>query len=494
MRHILLICSFLAVISSVAANTYFEYSPLALQAYEKATSLRFKEARVLINKLKLEEPDNLVRLHIEDYLDFFALFINEKESEFEALKPNKKRRIKQIEKGDENSPYYLYLQADILLHWALARLKFGEYFGAFRDVSKAYRLLKANQQLYPRFLPNYKDLGILHAMVGTIPNSYKWGVELLSGLEGTIQQGRSEIELAIQQGYSEGFAFQEETFILYAYLLLHLDNNPEKAWKTIQDSPLDESQNPLHCFVKANIAMRIGKNDVAIAVLSQRPRGRAFQDFPYLNFMLGTAKLRRLDADADQPLLAFIQRFQGKNFIKEAYQKLAWNELVQGRPEGYKRYMKACISSGFDEAGGDKNAMKEATSGVVPDESLVEARLLFDGGYFQKAYQLLLPRSVASYPRSKQQLEYTYRMGRILHGLNQYQKALDYYQRTIESGRYQGYYFACNAALQAGIIHEALGDKKQAERYFELCLDIKPDEYKTGLHQKAKSGLERLRE
>ena len=45
-----------------------------------------------------------------------------------------------------------------------------------------------------------------------------------------------------------------------------------------------------------------------------------------------------------------------------------------------------------------------------------------------------------------------------------------------------------------GLIYEATGDLPKARAAFERCLSLEPEEYRTGLHQKAKSGLARLEE
>lgn len=476
------------------AAKYFAFTPKALQAYEYATSLRFGEAYTLMAQMKLEDPNNLIVHHIDNYIDFFTLYIQEDEADYRRLKKNRDLRLDKIKAGDRNSPYYLFVQADIRLQWALARLRFEDYLGAFTEVSKAYKLLKENEELFPDFMPNKKDLGILHAMVGTIPDSYKWGVKLLGGLDGTIAQGRKEVEQVLAYAQKNDFIFKEETAVLYAYLLLHLDNNEEEAWQAVAGSSLRPRENPMHCFVMANIAMRTGRNGKAIQLLEQRQTGKAYFPFPYLDYMLGLAKLRRLDKDANPYFQRFVTHYQGRNFIKEAYQKMAWQELINGNPTGYRGYMQACLEKGYSIAGGDKNALQEAEHGVAPDISLLKARLLFDGGYFQKGYQALAARRPDSFAYPEGQLEYYYRMGRLLHGLKRYDSALEYYRFTIEKGADSPYFYACNAALQMGLIYESQGDPARARAAFERCLNLSPEEYRTGLHQKAKSGLVRLQD
>ena len=189
----------------------------------------------------------------------------------------------------------------------------------------------------------------------------------------------------------------------------------------------------------------------------------------------------------------YVDEFHGQNYIKEAYQKLAWYHLVKGNEINYLHYIKFCKSEGAKVIGGDKNAEKEAKSGIIPEMTLLKARLLFDGGYLERAFKVLKGKTLADFDNQKHQLEYSYRLGRIAHNTGRHDEAIMYYQIAIDRGKDASYYFACNAALQIGRIWEYREDKAKAKEFFNLCLSIKPDEYRNSLHQKAKAGLNRLK-
>ncbi len=477
--------------SSFASGT-FKFTPLARQAYEEAISLRFEASRQHISQLKKEEPNNLIVHLIENYIDFFTVFIEEDKDAFRLLEKNKNYRLDQIRQGDDFSPYYLYCQAEIKLQWALVRLKFEEYFTAFSEVKSAYKLLNKNQEYHPYFVANKKSLGILHALVGTVPDGYKWGVKLLGGMEGSIEEGRQEIAEVIAFSQENDFVFEQETLVMYAFLLLHLNNQSDEAWILLKSPKLDPQQNPMAAFVLANVAIRTGRNDEAIRLLEQRPKTPNFFPFPYLDYMHGLAKLYRLDPDADQYINTYLKNFNGLNYIKEAYQKLAWFHLINGNSMGYQQHMDKCKTEGNAIIESDKTALKEAEKNLLPQITILRSRLLFDGGYYQKAYDLLKDLAVEQLYEKRHQLEYTYRLGRICHRLKRTEEALTYYQKTVDDGKTLSYYYACNSALQIGLLHEELKAYPSAKEYYRLCLSLKPDEYKNGLHQKAKAGLNRL--
>ncbi len=480
--------------SNVRAEGYFDYNSAAQLIYKKVFELRLGEAQSLIARLKLREPDNLVAYHLENYVDFFTIYVSEDEAAYNRMKVNRDRRLEKVKAGDENSPYYLFVQAEIRLHWALLKFRFEEYLSAFTDINRAHKLLLRNQERFPDFLGNKKDLGILHAAVGTVPDNYRWALELLSSLEGTVEQGKKEVEFVLRAARTEYFPFRQETQVLYTFLLLHLDGRPDAAWSALEEADLRPAETPLHAFVLANVAMRTGHNDEAIRWMEAAPRGSGFYPFPYLDYMLGVAKIRKLDTSGKRHLLTFLRNTRGRHYIKEAYQKLAWAELLSGRPQGYRDYMELLKERGTAAAGGDRNAEREAERGQVPPVVLLKARLLYDGGYYERALATLNTRTEGSFSQFEHQLEYVYRKGRILHGQESFDDAIDSYDRTIERGRNHEAFFACNAALQAGLIEEQRARKTAAARYFRLCLQLRPSDYRTGLHQQAKAGLSRLGE
>lgn len=494
--YIVLLACWVSPVTLSTANAQdkaIQFTPEAHKAYRLIMQLRLNEARQSLDKIRQTEPNNYVVYFLDNYIDFFTLFIGESSADFRKLRSNKDRRLEMIGKTDPRSPYFLYCQAEINLQWALVRLKFEEYTKAFFEVRSAYNSLQDNVRKFPSFAANKKSLGVLHAAIGTIPDEYKWGVSWIGGMKGTIDQGVRELEEVISYGNKNAFIFREESVVMYAFVMLHLNNDPEKAWKVISASGIDAASSPLACFALSNIAIRTGRNEVAIQYLSKRPKGGQYYPFYYLDFMLGVAKLHRLDTDASKYLESYTKNFKGRNYIKEAYQKLAWAELVRGNTNGYLLHMANILKYGQDQLDEDKMALREARSGDTPHPLLLQARLLFDGGYLTRSYKLLHAVDDAYFTDIRDKLEYNYRCGRVAHSLSNEVEALKYYQLVIEKGKKNPAYYACNAALNTGLIYESQRKYDKAGQYFQLCLSMSPSEYRSGLHQKAKAGLLRIK-
>lgn len=491
-RIVLLICICLGSLQG-SAQGYFDYNDDIARAYVRLTDLDFDDSRLILDSLSRATPDNLAIIHIENYLDFFTLFISEKEADFDVLKVNKERRLEALALADPNDPYLPFVEAEILLQWALIRSKFDELLLSARELYKAYNILEEAKQDHPDFLLYNKSLSIIHALAETIPlpDFFK----NIMGVSGTIDQGVDEIKSLISATDQESGwnIFLEESEVIHAFIMLYQQNLPQEAWDYYTEALVADNPSPVAKFVGIKIAQRSGQNSQALDIVNTIPDVEMHK-FPYLYFLKGLCQLRNIDEDADQSFEAFLSHFEGRHYIKEAYQKLGWHALViDENVAGYKSAMVQCERYGQATIDDDKQALKAANSNEVPHPDLLHARLLYDGGYYQRAFNYLIRKSHTLYYDDAYRPEYLYRMGRISQMLLNYPDAITHYRELIDNVEYDRSFFACNAALQTGVIYESQQDYKQAKLYFEKCLSMRPDDYQYSLHQKAKSGLNRIK-
>ncbi len=473
------------------AQTYFEYHDKIQKVYQDILHFKFEEAGHALDSLAAIEPQNLAIVHVENYIDFYQLFILEETEAFARLKGNKEQRIKQIEDSSDQDPYKLFALAEIKLQWALARLKFEEYIKAGNELYAAYQHLETNKKRFPDFSLNNKSLSIIHSLVETIPIPSV--IKNWIGISGSINQGLSEIIQLLESEELSNQFFYQEAEAIYTYILFYQANQPTKAMEFLQLSSLYTASDPVSLFLFSKIAQRVGQNDEVIERVSQYLEKYPTTPFRYLYFLLGNAKLNRLDADADEYILQFLSSFKGRHYIKEAYQKLAWFEIaIHNNMAGYKSYMNQCLNQGYAIIDGDLQAEHEAKSLHIPSTSLLKARLLYDGCYYNQSYDLLIKKAHEFFLDEKTHLVYFYRLARVTQALSNYREAIDYYNIILTNEAYNNSYLSCNAALQCAIIYETQGQTDEAVHYFRKCLNLKPDKYKNSLHQKAKSGLARL--
>lgn len=495
---IFLISAFL--LSSGPIFSQYAFDNNCQETYRDILNFKFNEAVTLLELEENQHPDNLIPAFLENYIDFFKLFTGEDKLMFETLKRNKSLRIEYLEQGDRESPYYRFCIAGVTLQWAFVRLKFGEYTTAAIEIRRAYLLLKENQKRFPDFLPNRIGLGILHIIVGLVPEQYQW-LANLAGLEGTISEGVSELKEVLD--YSGGdpvFAlFKPEACFYLAFVDANILNKKEDALSLIQRFDGDTilrsyGESPLIIYAKASIYMKNGKNGEVIALLKNYHIPSNTYPFIFLSYLEGLARLNNLDPSAGKYLKRFVNEFTGINYIKSGYQKLAWVYLLQGDTMMYLKEIEKAGTRGNSIVDEDKQAHSEYNVGIIPAVPLLKARLLFDGGNYHEALKVLLNTPLESYMRRRKDLtEYTYRLGRIYHATGNLTKAIQYYSETIDNGKNLPHYFAASAALNLGWIYEERGNYIAADSNFRFCASMIYDEYENSLRQKAKAGLSRLR-
>ena len=468
----------------------FQMNERMQQSYTHIINLEFEAANKLLQLEQLENRDNAILVLHQNYIDFLTILIGEEAEFFSTAKELKSDRIDFIKDGDDSSPYYLYAQAEVHLQWAFARIKFEEYLTAAYEIQKAYSLLEKNHEQFPNFKLNIKGLGLLHTLVGAIPEKYQWVINLV-GMEGGVELGLAELKSLLQDEEME--MYHSEVLFLTTFLQLNMTNN-EIAYKQLLDVIASEySANYLLNFAAARLSHALGKNALCIKVLENRPADQGKYPFHYLDYLQGISYLYSLDYEKSEMYFnRFLKNFKGNNYIKSAYQKLSWIAFLQQRSDEEMGYLKKIKLEGRAFIDEDKVALKEAEKSHLNSPKLLKARLLYDGGYYEKAQlELTSENKLSDYAGFFD--EYYYRLARIESKLKYLdEQVIAQYQKAFDLGKKSKNYYAPMSALQIGLIYEKQEKLNQAKIYFEKCLSLSDFDYERGIHQKAKVGLVRV--
>lgn len=471
----------------------FDMNARCREAYALIYDLQIQKAEELIRAERTANPHNYMVLLLEDQVDFLVNVLTESADEYKRREPAFDKRLDQLESYTGRSPWHLLCMAEMNLHWAVVGIRQGEYLSGASRIRAAFKLLEANQKAYPDFKPNLKGLGLLHTLVGTVPNQYQWAVKVM-GMSGTVEKGMAELKQVMALTRTDPqMAFMEvETVFLYTLLHLNLLNDPGQLTEMEKHIKTGRTDSQLIDFALANIYRKQKRNDDAIALLEKGMTRPNRYPFPYLRFLLGELKLYRFDADADNWLRLYLNTFRGKSYLRSAQQKRAWLALaVNAQPDKYLEHLgrvSALPASLHDE---DAQALREAEKKAVPHLGLLRARIRFDGGYLNESLDEL-DKIDATKLNPDQKLEFTYRKARVNQDLNHINEAISLYLKATETGKNSKTYFAANAALQLGLIYEQKGDKEKARNYFQQCTTYPNTEYRNSIEQKAKAGLSRL--
>jgi predicted negative regulator of RcsB-dependent stress response len=491
MRFALLISFVFGSNFAFGSGYNFDFNNNCIKAYNQLMALQNEAANETLKAELERNPTNLIPHYLADYGDCLQLLFNGDEAAFKHLKNKLDKRIELIDKGDESSPWYLFCKANIQLHWALVHLRFGDNFKAALKFRKSFLLLKENEEIYPNFEENKVLLGLEQALTGAMPENYKWIGEIF-GLKGNINKGVSEITSYLNAHPKGNGAMQEEAMIYYAYLKFYLQSAPEIAWRYINGSQFSEDNNLMRSFIKANLALNYRKAETAYSILTKASKTEKFDRYPILQYELAESMLPRLNMECVPIYQQFLEVYKGKHFVKDAWLKISWMAYLQGNTTFANNCLLQIKNNGKSITDADKQALRFAENPVWPLRSLLEVRLLIDGGLYTKALSKIQSIDKKQLGSVSNILEYNFRYGRIFEELKNEEKALVFYTATIKVGRNKKDYFASRAALQKGFIYECQGNKKEAIAQFTDCLSMRNHDAQSSIDQLAKAGLNRL--
>jgi tetratricopeptide (TPR) repeat protein len=450
----------LCLYTRAAAN--FDFNSNCVQAYKSIISLKLNEGRQLIDREKTLHPQNSVTVLLDNYYDFFLILTNGSKADFDKLKQNKSPRIDRLDDEDQNSPYYNFAIAQVNLQWALLRSHYGEYTTAGFEINKAYRLLQSNAKKFPQFLPNNIPLGVVNVLLGSLPGGALKTVLGMLGIKGDTQTGVRMLEKLAADIPHSGYAYHYNELIYYlTYIQADVINDPQAYGKMLHLVTLADTTSLLTDYITGYIALRAGHSNEALNSLIRRHSGSEYTAYPYLDYLVGLAKMNRGDNDAYNYFNQFLQTNRATNFIKDAYLHLAWQCLLEGDIRRYQGFIQLVKTKGYLYNDKDKQALDEAND-APPHVALLRSRLLFDGGFYAKAIAALDNRTATDFPLNRDRIEYYYRLGRIYDAMNNDEQALRFYQNTINTGKTSNYHYAATAATKMGLIYEQRKDYAKA--------------------------------
>ena len=488
-RKLLILFSLVLLSQSVFAN--FDFNANCVRAYKNLLSLKLKSAREIINQEKASHPHNSITILLDNYYDYFWLLTTDDKTDFDRLKDNKSHRLDLLEDEDKNSPWYNFSIAEVNLQWALLHNRFGENTTAGFEINKAYRLLQANNKKYPSFLPDDMPTGVVNVLLGALPNGTLKSALGFFGIKGNLNSGLNMLEqLLVKLSQSDYPFYYDEVVFYLTYIQSYVINDPSAYNKMIQYTNRMDSGSLLKSYIKGFVSLRTGHSSEAIVVLEKRPEGSEYQPYPYLDYLLGCAKMNRLDNNAYNYFSKFLQE-KGTSFIKDSYLHLGWNCILQNDVKRYNAFAQLVKTKGYTYNEKDKQAQNEAGN-PAPDINLLKARLLFDGGYYEKALAQLQEKNADDFKQAGEKTEYYYRLGRIYEALNKDEEALNAYQSSINTGSSTAYYFAPTSALRMGNIYERQKNEAKAVKYYNMAKAFKNHQDESSIEKRANEGLKRM--
>ncbi len=466
-----------------------ELSPSLQKAYFDIQKLKLDDARISIQEAKIKVPNNLFVEYLENYADIHALLITENKKNYNSYLTNTEIRQQRLERLPKNTPYKRFFQAELRIHTAFVKIKFGNEISGAWDVIKAFKLLEENKKYHPDFKPTFKSLGLLHILIGSVPDQYTWVTKIL-GLKGNIDLGVREIRMVAQTASLFSQEAKLIDILIHAYTLGLESGQLEQLISMSNKQP----DNLLLIFFTATTLIKENKGEMALEFLNHAPRSKDYLEFPLIDYLKAEILLQKEEyLQAKVLYKRFLSNHYGINYIKDAYLKLYMCDWLGGQNNN-STYLNEVISKGNTVMEADKMAnrfAKEIKAGKFSNENklLFKARYATDGGFLLKANEILDKVSEGTFASNDNKVEFNYRKGRLAQKNKDLNIAVTFYFRTLEITNENTTGLGAAAALQLGTIFQSQGNLAKALKYYKLATTFKNHDYKSSIDNKARAAI-----
>jgi len=482
---------------SWAASYTYDYNENCRLAYQNFMSLHTNEGHNYIASEIKANPKNLMAGYVADYEDCIELLMNCDNTEYEQRKKHFNERLELLDKGDKTSPWYLFCKAGVYVHWAIVNVRFGEQYKAALNFHKSFSLLEENERLFPDFEYNHVFTGLEQAVIGSLPGSYRW-IAAMFGMKGDVKKGTAQLTTFINT-HNSAQPIYAETVLYDLFARFYLLSQQKEVWDFLNSPQFRANDNLLNAFAKVNIALDYRKSDAALATLKIAATNKEYNNYPIFDYQMGVATLTKLDTTATYYFHQYLVKNKSSIYIKDTWQKTAFAWYVNNSIPKANYCIGQIISRGTARLDADKQAYRFAESKVWPLRELLQARLLIDGGYNDRALSILQAISPASLHQPADKAEYYFRLGRVYQELavdpgkvNYFNQALENYRSCISTGKEHHEQFAARAALQMGKMYEQVGNKNEAIKKYNECLNMPAHDFQNSIDQQAKAGINRV--
>jgi tetratricopeptide (TPR) repeat protein len=477
-KAFLAVCLFLCFFISSQAQD-FSFNAGQELAYRDALDFRPDEAR-----RKLADDASPEAAYIISLADGLELLMTEDQDKFHRYETQFSQRT---ERESEGSAKWIFVQSELHLQWSFIYLKFGHELDAAMQLRKAFLLSRSLRSHYPNFTAGLKTSGLIHVMVGSVPDKYHWVLDLLN-MEGDIDQGLSELTTLADSNH----ALSDEAMMLSAFIHGFMLQKPEKGLEVIQRL-LTGSKSNGALFLGANLRLKNSDGEGALQLLQTLEKHVDGGALPYLRYLKGELLLYKgLYGEARKSFELFLSSYGGQNLVKDAHFKIGTCYLLEGNNTLAAKRFGIARNAGKEATEADRYAARALADDAPPSLFLTRARFFTDGGYYDEAMNVLRAESENNLTSQRDRVEFPYRKARLYHKINDRPNAILFYKKTIAASDDDSYYFAPNACLQLGYLYVDAQDFNEAKVYFEKALSYKRHEYKNSIDSKARSALAHL--
>lgn len=464
-----------------------------IPAYAKAYKLAFKlkaDSAYLLTSLPAPDPEQEAqRQLVRSLTDMIANMISEGDEPLPGYADRQEERIDALDRQRKPGPWARHALAECYLHRALVQGRYGHELKAGLSFYKAYTRTKSLAQDRPDFLPAQKSMGVYLMVLGLMPIERNFFMKL-AGIRGDVDAGLANLRRCADSANAQ----QGEATLLYSLAQMYVRDQPEQGRANLLRYVNDERDDLLGLTLLANVYKEDHQNGRALAALKVMRREKAHLPFYFPLLLKGELYLQGLELDsAIAPLEEYLTVCSRQRLVKQLHYKLFVAYFLKGDSLAANAHFYAIHTDGAVGTDGDRYAEYFYNRGLIPDKRLLRCRMLYDGGFYQRAQGILDSIPPSSLRTLNELAELSYRRARLAQRRKDTTAAERLFLLTISTAGDDPSYYAPMSCLQLGQIALRRRQFAEARAWLERVKTYPQHEYKDGLDERADHALKRLR-
>ena len=422
-------------------------------------------------------PQSPQKVFLENYHITLDALINDNAESHSRLEENISKHIKIIESSRKEIPHLENLLISRLhLNMALVHIHFGYNFKGILSYRQANRYMKEQLKNYPDVEENKGIQAIIEIFSGSIPDNYKT-LAGLAGFSGNMDRGfellNDYLEYSRQTDYLHHEALLWNSFIGSRYNSFIPDFNSH-------DIRVVKQSNILSFFYGFSLLKQRKPVETLEIIKENNPN-----NFPLKYYLQGIANLTLLNIEAAKSsLTSFLAYCKGACYNSDTARKLYWIAFLENNRKDMELWKNRAVISKIPQTTVDKEAINECSRNDLINAELLKARLLFDGGNYQKAMELVLNVEIST-SNKNWIVEKEYRTGRIFLTMEQSDNAIKHFKQCVDnySSEIKSYYPAYSALELATIFHnKRMYDER--DKWIKKCNELNTGDYQYEIKEK----------
>lgn|GEM_PF-1249521 len=440
---------------------------------------------------ELSPDDQLSYLALQGFLETMLAQNSETHEQFFK---DSRRWLKDIEGIEgENS----FVRAEKLFNLSIFRAivasQFSNYSQAARELIRSYRNYKKLVNEHPAHPTSQHATGLMKVIFEQIPDSYLRLTKAI-GIDFPDGDGFEMLARSFRMTTGQSRSTRVSRGLLWVFVLWEFHPESDACWEAWQEVKKIDSQLALVRYTGVVSALKSGKNEEALEILSLMQADRQFESNPHLYYLLGKAYLYAGNAEAIHALKTFLELSTADNYIKSAWLRIAWFYTMDDEVSKASESFDQVVNSGNDDVWADKQALREVAEHHALRKEILKLRLLYDGGYYQECVlaseALIRQRDTFS---DTEYVEILYRKGRSYHEQGKYEQSLLVYDEILENySHVKNYQIPKIAILSAYILYD-LKRKEQCLSRIDFCLRMNNYGYQSTFKRQAQALRRKLK-